>query len=135
MAQSALPVNDVITAGHATCSTSLCKRTACLPCLTIPPNMPDLRSNFRKVLFDEVDELPDKIDDLITAVDESDERKINTNKLKIDTDELKVGTDELKINTRLNTNKPKLDPFDRLDELLRTVEKYDLTTHRAMPLE
>ncbi|KAN0083337.1 hypothetical protein V8E54_002425 [Elaphomyces granulatus] len=94
--------------------------------------MPDLHSNSRKVLFDEVDELPDKIDDLITAVDESDERKINTNKLKIDTDELKVGTDELKINTRLNTNKPKLDPFDRLDELLRTVEKYDLTTFRRV---
>ena len=98
--------------------------------------MPDLRSNSRKVLFDEVDELPDKIDDLITTVDESDERKFNPNnlKLKIDTDELKVGTDELKINTTLNTNKPNLDPFDRLDELLRTVEKYDLTTFRRVHL-
>jgi hypothetical protein len=52
--------------------------------------------------------------------DESDELKIDTDELKIDGDELKIETNKLKIT------------FDRLDELLRTVEKRNLATFRRV---
>jgi hypothetical protein len=93
--------------------------------MTDPPDMPDSRKH-SKVLFD-------KLDKLITAIDESDE--LNTDELKVDTDELKIDTDELKIDTnklKLDTNKPKLDTFDKLDELLRTVEKRDLAAFQRV---
>jgi hypothetical protein len=53
--------------------------------------------------------------------DESDELEIDTDELKIDADELKIDINqELKIT------------FDRLDELLRTVEKLNLATFRRV---
>ena len=48
---------------------------------------------------------------------------------------MSFGTYELKINTnklKLDTNKPNLHTFDRLDELLHTVEKRDLAAFRRV---
>jgi len=74
--------------------------------------------------------------DAIAEIEEVNEDiQLPDDELKVDTDELKVGTDELKIDTnklKLDTNKPKPDTFDKLDELLRTVEKHDLAAFRRV---
>jgi hypothetical protein len=54
----------------------------------------------------------------------------DTNELKINTNELKIDTNKLKLDTNKAT--VKLDTFNKLDELLRTVEKRDLAAFRRV---